>query len=176
MMVLWAANTERFQKLLGFNFVLPPPTPLPLDPPSSPFDTLSQNEDAGAPNKGFLENGAENLNDDEPSSRGASKWDKASSDISELLKMGVRVWRGDGDGWKVTCDNGEVCWRAMVTTHWPKLLEHYGRPTQSRYIGLLRIMSFCSQMMHVLYGIFMYVKNFFYFQIFDSFATHYSDL
>lgn len=139
MMVLWAAKTERFQKLLGFNFVLPPPTSLPLDPPSSPLDTLSQNEEAGHLDKGFLENGVENLNDDEPSSRGASKWDKASSDISELLKMDVRVWRGDGDGWRVTCDTGEVCWRTMVTTHWPKLLEHYGRPTQSRYISLLRI-------------------------------------
>lgn len=131
MMVVWAAKTEQFQKLLGFNFVLPPPTSLPLDPPSQPpvsMDTLSQHE-GGPPNE---ENGANIFNNSEPTSRASSKWDKVSNDVSELLKTSVRVWRGGSDGWKVTCETGEVCWRAMVTTHWPKLLDHYGYSTDSR--------------------------------------------
>ena len=134
MMVMWAAKTDRVQKLLGFNFILPSPTTLPLDPPSPPPPpTPSQREWAGQVPPSHQQNNDSILNDNQPTSEVFSKWDKVSNDIAELEKVGVVVRRGDSDGWSVTCESGEVCWRAMVTTHWPKLLEQYGYSTKSRY-------------------------------------------
>lgn len=131
-MVVWAAKTETFQRFLGFNFVLPPSTSLPLDPPSTPSPStaslsLPEGEGPAPFNEAFPFVG-----DDDPTSNTFSKWDKVSNDVSELLKVGVAVWRGGSDGWRVMCKANEVCWRAMVTTHWPKLLEHYGYSTSSR--------------------------------------------
>ena len=108
MMVVWAANTDKFQKLLGFDFVLPPPTSLPLD---------------SAPGRPSI---------DDPTSKAFSKWDKSVDDDTELMKTGVVIREAGQDGWGVVCEGGEVCWRAMVTTHWPKLLQHYGFPTKNR--------------------------------------------
>ena len=134
MLVVWAAQTETFQKLLGFNFVLPPPpTSLPINPPPSTPSTASlppqQQDDETIPHQ-FEKN--DFLSENGPTSKVFSNWDKVSNEVSELLKLGVAVWRGASDGWSVMCEAGEVCWRAMVTTHWPKLLEHYGYSTASR--------------------------------------------
>ena len=136
MMVMWAAKTDRVQKLLGFNFIFPPPTTLPLDTPSPPppHTSSQQHEWAGQVPPPFQQENDDILKNDEPTSEVFSKWDKVSHDVAELEKMGVAVWRGDSDGWSVMCESGEVCWRAMVTTHWPKLLEHYGYSTKSRYM------------------------------------------
>ena len=54
--------------------------------------------------------------------------EKVSRDVRAIPRGSVEVYRGGGDGWRVKCEGGEVCWHAMVTTHWPKLLNHYGYP------------------------------------------------
>ena len=45
--------------------------------------------------------------------------------IATLDSTKVWITRINEDGFDVRCDAGEVCWRPMVTTHWPRLLEHY---------------------------------------------------
>ena len=40
--------------------------------------------------------------------------------------------RKDEDGFGVRCEDGEVCWRPMVTTHWPRLLNYTGYGTAGR--------------------------------------------
>ena len=136
MMVVWAAKTDKLQKLLGFNFVLPPPTTLPLDPPSPPSPLTPSQQDEGegpaTPDSVFPRRSEASEALDEPTLKVFSKWDNAADDVAELMKMGVAVWSGGSDGWSVMCDSGDVCWRAMVTTHWPKLLEHYRYPVKNR--------------------------------------------
>ena len=132
MMVVWAAKTDKVQKLLGFSFVLPPPTSLPSSPLSPPSQRDEGEGPAAPPGDPFPYHFEASEPPNEPTSKAFSKWDKASDDVADLLKMGVAVWRGSGDGWSVMCGVGEVCWRAMVTTHWPKLLQHYGFPTENR--------------------------------------------
>ena len=130
MMVVWAANTNKLQKLLGFDFVLPPPTSLPLD--SAPLPPSAQAGPA-PPDNQFLYNYQGNPpKSDEPTSKAFSKWENGAEDSAELMRMGVVMREAGQDGWGVVCEGGEMCWRAMVTTHWPKLLDHYGFPTKNR--------------------------------------------
>ena len=51
---------------------------------------------------------------------------------SALNSSDVRVVRVGRDGFGVKCDGGEACWRPMVTTHWPRLLRHFGYVIESR--------------------------------------------
>ena len=45
------------------------------------------------------------------------------------------VLRSNSDGLGLQCGgDGDLCWRAMVTHHWPKLLRHYGYSVKSRYV------------------------------------------
>ena len=68
------------------------------------------------------------------SSTGGVLWsDVVSSVEGEGGKGGVLVTREAGDGFGVRCEGGEACWRPMLTTHWPQLLEHYGYPMESRW-------------------------------------------
>ena len=46
--------------------------------------------------------------------------------VSALNQSNIIISRQSDDGFLVTCENGEVCWRPMVTTHWPHLLKSYG--------------------------------------------------
>lgn len=48
-------------------------------------------------------------------------------------KEKTQVFHSGVDGFSVTCEGGELCWRPMVTTHWPKLLHHYGYDTENRW-------------------------------------------
>lgn len=128
-MIVWAAKTDKLQKLLGFNFILPPPTSVPPSP-------LSQHKGEGPvpltdgeiPYQ-FDDN---NEHSNEPASKVFSKWDKSSDDVTELLKEGVAKRSEEINGWSVMCESGEMCWRAMVTTYWPKLLGYYGYTVANR--------------------------------------------
>ena len=53
---------------------------------------------------------------------------------SALNSSDVRVVRLGRDGFGVKCDRGEACWRPMVTTHWPRLLRHFGYVVESRLV------------------------------------------
>ena len=68
------------------------------------------------------------------SSTGGVLWsDVVSSVEGEGGEGGVLVTREAGDGFGVRCEGGEACWRPMLTTHWPQLLEHYGYHVESRW-------------------------------------------
>lgn len=57
-------------------------------------------------------------------------WEKL---VSALNKSEVMVEaRRSEDGFGVRCEGGEVCWRPMVTTHWPRLLNYTGYSTTGR--------------------------------------------
>ena len=46
--------------------------------------------------------------------------------MSALNQSSVSISRRRENGFRVQCEDGEVCWRPMVTTHWPRLLSHAG--------------------------------------------------
>ena len=52
--------------------------------------------------------------------------------LSRLNQSSVVISRRKEDGFGVTCSNGEACWRPMVTTHWPHLLNHTGSNMEGR--------------------------------------------
>ena len=133
MMVVWAAKTDKLQKLLGFDFVLPPPTSLPLNSPSPTLPSLSPSQHTqaeSAPPGNHLPY-EEQSPGNKPTSK-TGKWDMATDDIVKLMNVGVAERGAEPDGRGMVCEGGEVCWRAMVTTHWPRLLEHYGYRTENR--------------------------------------------
>ena len=145
LIVAWAAQTEQFQKMFGFNLVLTSHPSHPHDhlspstsTPHLPTSSLPQTQ-PGVPNPINVAQihddggGGKSDNLDLSSKTFFSlDWEKVSSELSELPQGGAFVWRSGEDGWRVVCKGGEVCWRAMVTTHWPRLLEHYGYSTESR--------------------------------------------
>ena len=57
-------------------------------------------------------------------------WTKLLSALNEN-EVGV-VHRSWEDGFAMTCEGGEMCWRPMVTTHWPRLLNYTGHATVGR--------------------------------------------
>ena len=59
-----------------------------------------------------------------------------STATSALNGSDVRVVRVGRDGFGVKCDDGEACWRPMVTTHWPRLLRYFGYIVESRSVVL----------------------------------------
>ena len=52
--------------------------------------------------------------------------------LLDAAGLDIEVVRSGVEGWVVECEGGEVCWRPMVTTHWPKLLQHYGYSIEER--------------------------------------------
>ena len=44
---------------------------------------------------------------------------------SEGIKDKVIMYRTSDDGFKLNCGAESHCWRPMVTTHWPHLLNYY---------------------------------------------------
>lgn len=46
--------------------------------------------------------------------------------LSTLNQSSVSISRRREDGFGVKCENGEMCWRPMVTTHWPRLFSYAG--------------------------------------------------
>jgi len=57
-------------------------------------------------------------------------WNKLVSELNET-EMGV-VSRRETDGFAQMCEGQELCWRPMVTTHWPRLLNYTGYSTEGR--------------------------------------------
>ncbi len=53
-------------------------------------------------------------------------------DLSDVSDEKIQIFRTAKDGFDVRCER-EMCWRPMVTTHWPRLLQHYGNQTEGRY-------------------------------------------
>ena len=84
------------------------------------------------------------LNDGKNKPRSKEKGDLARGDhwadvTFALNSSEVRVLRERGDGFAVKCDDGEACWRPMVTTHWPRLLRQFGFPVESRFVRVTLI-------------------------------------
>ena len=93
--------------------------------PTSSNDNL--NSDIGDSSK----TAATSANDrGDPIANGNEHW--TDSMASTLNSSDVRIVRVERDGFGVKCDGGEACWRPMVTTHWPRLLRHFGYTVESR--------------------------------------------
>ena len=58
---------------------------------------------------------------------------------SSLNSSEVRIFRLRRDGFFLKCDNGEACWRPMVTTHWPRLLRQFGFSVVGRFVKMLHV-------------------------------------
>ncbi len=55
--------------------------------------------------------------------------------LSNLNQSSIRISHRMEDGYRVKCGyNREVCWRPMVTTHWPRLLNYTGYNMDGRCI------------------------------------------
>lgn len=60
--------------------------------------------------------------------RAGSLW----QDLSDISGGQIEMIPSAGvDGFGVMCEE-DMCWRAMVTTHWPKLLQNHGYEMESR--------------------------------------------
>ncbi len=57
----------------------------------------------------------------------ASYW----HDLSDLPDEKIQVFRTAKDGFDLQCEN-ELCWRPMVTTHWPRLFHYYDYDMEGR--------------------------------------------
>ena len=57
-------------------------------------------------------------------------WNKLVAELNET-EMGV-VTRSGPDGFAQMCKGQELCWRPMVSTHWPRLLNYAGYSTEGR--------------------------------------------
>ncbi len=53
---------------------------------------------------------------------------------SALNQSSISISRRKENGFRLKCENGEVCWRPMVTTHWPRLLNHSGLTMEGRLV------------------------------------------
>lgn len=71
----------------------------------------------------------------DPVANGNEHWSDSTTS-SALNSSDVRVVRVGRDGFGIRCDGGEACWRPMVTTHWPRLLRHFGYIVESRSVVL----------------------------------------
>jgi hypothetical protein len=94
--------------------------------PTSPNDNLNNNDDNSHKSKPANERG-------DPIANGNDHWSDSMA-ASALNSSDVRVVRVGRDGFGVKCDGGEACWRPMVTTHWPRLLRHFGYIVESRSV------------------------------------------
>jgi hypothetical protein len=94
--------------------------------PTSPNDNLNNNDDNSDKSKPANERGDSIAN-------GNDHWSDSMA-ASALNSSDVRVVRVGRDGFGVKCDGGEACWRPMVTTHWPRLLRHFGYIVESRSV------------------------------------------
>ena len=105
--------------------------------------------DRGLPTSSDNDNDVPKINDKstiergDPVVNGNEHWGDSTA-ASALNSSDVRVVRVGRDGFGVKCDGGEACWRPMVTTHWPRLLRHFGYITESRSV-LLYMCCKCAQ-------------------------------
>lgn len=109
------------------NTLLPlPGVHLPFDKETTVHDTQNNLKPKLQPDVlDALSNGEQQTSD---GVRAGSQWQDLSGisggQIEILPLVGV-------DGFGVVCEE-DVCWRAMVTTHWPKLLRNHGYEMESR--------------------------------------------
>ena len=123
--------------MVGLNPVNHTPTSLPAAHDDPLFDE--------GPTIHDLHNLEDNLASDRPDTLTSSET-RSRSRSDDRVKAGL-LWRdlldiskgqieifpsGEEEGFGVMCE-GVMCWRAMVTTHWPKLLRYYGYQMESRY-------------------------------------------
>ncbi len=47
--------------------------------------------------------------------------------VSALNESSIHISRRKENGFSVTCEDGEMCWRPMVITHWPRLFNYSGQ-------------------------------------------------
>ena len=59
--------------------------------------------------------------------------------LSSLNQSDVTISRRKENGFRVKCGLGEVCWRPLVTTHWPRLLNYSGVSVEGRYVRMFRM-------------------------------------
>ena len=50
----------------------------------------------------------------------------------EKVKEKAIVYRSDENGFNLWCGEDTYCWRPMVTTHWPHLLQYYNISVESK--------------------------------------------
>ena len=53
--------------------------------------------------------------------------------VSTLNQSSVVISRRKDNAFRLKCESGEVCWRPMVTTHWPRLFNYTGYNMDGRY-------------------------------------------
>ena len=109
-------------------------TPLPLPGAQLPFDKeLTVHDTQNSENKpklppdvlDVLSNVEQQTSD---GVRAGAQW----QDLSGISGGRVEIIPSAGvDGFGVVCEE-DMCWRAMVTTHWPKLLRNHGYEMESR--------------------------------------------
>ena len=133
-LLAWFLRTELFLNMVGMRPVNN--TPLPLPGAHLPFDKeptvhdTQNSEDSlkpklqpGVPEA--LSNGEQQTSD---GVRAGSQW----QDLSGISGGQIEILPSVGvEGFGVVCED-DVCWRAMVTTHWPKLLRNHGYEMESR--------------------------------------------
>jgi len=98
--------------------------------PTSPTNNLNSDDAPVISDKSKLAATATNERGD-PIANGNEHWSDSTA-VSALNSSDVRVVRVERDGFGMKCDGGEACWRPMVTTHWPRLLRHFGYIVESR--------------------------------------------
>ena len=54
-------------------------------------------------------------------------------DLLDVSDEKIQIFRTAKDGFDVRCER-EMCWRPMVTTHWPRLLRHHGYNMEGRCV------------------------------------------
>ena len=109
------------------------------DLPTSPNNNLHDSNNDAAPvisDKSKPAATATSTNErGDPIANGNDHWSDFMG-ASALNSSDVRIVRVGRDGFAVKCDRGEACWRPMVTTHWPRLLRHFGYVVESRSVML----------------------------------------
>ena len=107
--------------------------------PTSPNNNLQDNNNDAAPVIGDKSKSAATATSTnergDPIANGNDHWSD-STGASALNSSDIRIVRVGRDGFGVKCDRGEACWRPMVTTHWPRLLRHFGYVMESRSVML----------------------------------------
>ena len=121
-------KTDTFHEFL--NRVISPNKDL-LSQTTDPKQTLFNNLNSASDTFGAAMSSALHSANKERESSGAY-WEELVSALNHSdLTVGVRKGK---DGFGVTCEGGEMCWRPMVTTHWPRLLNLTGYNTDGRLV------------------------------------------
>ena len=129
-------HTEFFHTMVGMNPVNHTPSSLPAAPSDPLFDEGPTVHDLHNLEDNLASDGPDTIISSETPSRSHSD-DRAKKgflwqDLLDISNGQIEIFpSGEEDGFSVMCEE-DVCWRAMVTTHWPKLLRYYGYQTESR--------------------------------------------